>query len=320
MDDNKTNTDVKPFNEEVRSRLAAYKDRNRLSHNALAKEMGMNSSYVCVYLQGRPNPSMDIARFEAIAEDLLLNESRRIESKTRNFDTPISRALEKQFEIVRETNDVGLSFGQAGIGKSRGIEIYVASHPNTIAITATQWRAAASDIQGAIWRSISTRGYDGRTKRGDFIASRLAGSNRLVIVDNAHRLKPGGLQWLFDFHDETGCPLALVGNPEVLEVIRKNDQMYSRIGHKSDLVLDNEMSDKEIREASIAIIKQVLPEAVEELSDFCQIVAENNGHFRAVHKQLLLARKIKENAKGSLTWSQAFRGAHKRLVRDYVLQ
>ena len=47
-------------------------------------------------------------------------------------------------------------------------------------------------------------------------------------------------------------------------------------------------------------------------------VAAHRGHFGDAHKQLKLAAEIKQGAP-MMSWEAAFRGAHKNLFRDYLL-
>jgi DNA transposition AAA+ family ATPase len=303
--------ETKPFTEEIRARLADYKARRELSHSELAAELGYNVTQVSKYLGAKPD--WDVSRMESVIDDVLANESRREQVKLETFETPISEAMGGVFERTRKTNDISLTFGPAGVGKSKGVELYAVNNPSCIVVTATMWKREPDDIEGAIFRSVSNRGWDGRTKRGDWAVQKLHRSNRLIIIDNAQRLKMATLAWLFDFHDATGCPIALVGNPEVLEVIRTNDQLFSRIGYQRVLKLKAGVAATVARRQ----LKQHLPEAEGELASLAEMVGENQGHFRSVRKQLILAKAIRDKKK--VSWSDAFKAAHTQLVRDYKL-
>lgn len=312
MDSPLTIIRAKPFAEETRARLAEYRDENQLTLVELAKQLDTNSTQVSKYLSGKPEG--DVLALEAVIEDVVNSAPRRKETLNELFTTPISRTIASVFEDIRATNDVGLIFAGAGLGKTCGLQLYAAEHPTVILLTATAWKHAALDVQGMLFNSISNRSWDGRTKRGDFVCRQLTHSNRLVIVDNAQRFKTHALAWLFDFHDATGCPLALVGNPELLDEIRKNDQHFSRIGLKKEL----KPKAPALREITQRIVEHFTPEAGGALDALALQVAMQQGHFRAVRKQLLLARKIREKEK--VTWPDAFRAAHLELVRDYPLE
>jgi len=304
---------AKPFHVELKDALVEYRTRHNLSLVELGQQLASNATQVSRYLNGKPVGDVD--RLEDIIEDVLKNEHRRKESRGKLFTTPVSHALAGTCEIIRETNDMGLVFGPAGIGKSCAIELYAAANPTSIPATTTTWRCTGQAIEALICAGVSMRGWGGNTNRGTYLTSKLSGSNRLIIVDNAHKLRQSGLAWLFDFHDATQCPIALVGNPSVLDVIRQNDQWFSRIGIKREL----RVNPKSARSISTQLLQTLLPEAATELQDLCEQVAEHQGHFRAVRKQLLLARKIRENEKETPAWPDAFRMAHSQLIRDYAI-
>jgi len=117
-------------------------------------------------------------------------------------------------------------------------------------------------------------------------------------------------QWIFDFHDATGCPIALVGNPEVLSAIRENDQQFSRIGLRTEVKGDKASADVD------RLISIHWPAAAESLNGAAIKVIKERGHLRALKKQLLLARDISPTFDSPL---EAFQAAHTKLVRDYAL-
>jgi len=305
----------KPFSENTRKALEDYRDRTGLSTSAIAAGMGYSPATLSKYLSGKPDG--DVQKLEALIEDVLAAERRQKASINALFQTAISEEIARRLEKIRKTGDVALLHGKAGIGKTCAIDLYAKEHPTTIAMTATIWRKNPVDVEGMLFNSLETRTWNGRQKRGDYVVDRLKDSGRLIIVDNAHRLKVFALAFLFDFHDLTGCPIALVGNPEVLTTIKLSDQMFSRVGQGAMEI--RVKKDKRTAEAAHRILVQLLPEAADDLEDLVYLVAENHGHFRAVRKQLILTREIKENSPKPISWEDAFRSAHLELIRDYSL-
>ena len=310
---------IKPQNETLRAGLQAYMENNNLTLAELARELDSTPSPVSKYLNQKPEG--DVLKLEAKIEDVIKNASRRRTSKNDVFSTAVTRQIAGTFETIRETNDIGLIFGPAGIGKTCACELYTRSHPVAVMVTASQMTATGQALQRAVFNAVGSSSWRGNTARADWLVQKFQGSNRLLIVDNAQRLSLSGLQWFFDFLDATGCPGALVGNPEVLQAIRKSDQQFSRIGLKTEIKPAG-VKAAEIKRVAAEMITQLLPESGAELQAVAEIVAERHGHFRSLRKQLLLTRKIKENAAAAGTeasWEQAFRSAHTQLVRDYSL-
>ena len=122
-------------------------------------------------------------------------------------------------------------------------------------------------------------------------------------------------QWIFDLHDETGCPIALVGNPEVLVEIRRNDQQFSRIGIHQKVDLDQ----KHMRDYAREMVSALVSQPQDELFALASQVAEQRGHLRALRKQLMLMLDLVNSHTYAGDQARAFSGAHARLVRDYAL-
>lgn len=304
---------LKPYNEDLRQKLSEYRERQKLTLVELASQLNCGASSLSKYLSKKGVG--EIEKLEAVAEDVLKFESRRRESVHRLEPNKISKLVDGAFETIRRTNDCGLIFAAAGVGKTASIELYCRENPATITACATKYRCAAGHIVGLLWSSIGTRGWPGNVSRANYLAEKLKGSNRLIIIDNAHRLAASGREYLFDLHDDTGCPIAFVGNPEVLDIIRKNDQQFSRIGYKLNLAPKKD----EIRKVSAQLLEILAPGTGDDLEDLAEVVCEHHGHFRALRKQVQLAQKILSDGGEIKNLRKAFEVAHRLLVRDYSL-
>jgi DNA transposition AAA+ family ATPase len=305
------NTRVKPHSEELRSALSEYRDRNQLTLSDLAKELNTSPTAISKYLNGKPEG--DVEKLESLIQDVLKNEKHRQRAANENFDTPVSRKMNGILRQAMATNDFTLIFGPAGVGKTCGIQLFCAEVPTCIAITASRWSNKPSDVEGMLFNTVSNREWKQNTKRADFLVFKLAGSNRLIIVDNAHKLTRTAIDWLFDFADATNCPVALIGNPEVLDTIRLNDQHFSRIGCVASL----EVKPGKASDVALKIVEQLAPEAASEVLGAVTAIAEKHGHFRAVRKEITLAKNIKGDSQ--LPWLTAIKAAHTQLIRNYEI-
>lgn len=304
---------VKPFDPDLRERLREFQQAYGLSNTQLALKLDCHATQVSKYLNGRPEGN--VARFESIVIDVLKNAARRSATKIKHFTTNVSRTINGDLQTIRKTNDLALITGPAGIGKTCGFEIYVADNPATIFITASAWHAARNGFEALFFDSFNTSDWDGCSKRANYLTDKLKNSDRLIIIDNAHRLKRSALQWIFDFHDATGCPVALGGNPEVLDLIRKNDQMFSRVGLHRDLT---KLTDTQHLVQNV--VEQIWPEANGDLNDLGAVVVEHQGAVRALRKQVSLAKELSDNNPKLRDPQIAFKAAHTQLIRDYQLK
>jgi DNA transposition AAA+ family ATPase len=164
---------------------------------------------------------------------------------------------------------------------------------------------------------MEVRGMAAGTRRADWLVERLRGSNRLIVIDNAHRMTRSALAWIFDFSDPveaggTGCPVALVGNPELLEKIAAKDQQFSRVGVLRPLKLTG------ARALADAMLQRLCPAHAGALLDLAERVVTERGHLRALKKHLLLMPEFLGAAGGDPR--KAFLMAHTQVVSNYKLE
>lgn len=318
----------------ARERLAAYIKTHppvdngdgtfRIFSNADAgRELGYSTSMVSKYLNDKLDG--DTSAFESTVEDVLKTAAERRGEEQTLFPTHVTQLVRMTLERIRRTNDFGLVCGPAGVGKTSSLVLYQRDNPSSIVLTGTRWKRDAGGMQNLLFAAVETHGYDGFSPRMDYVSKKLRDSNRLVIVDNAHRLTIGALELLFDLHDEAGFGLALVGNEEVLDTIRQSDQLYSRIGTKQPVFVAAQDKKSEIKGA--ATFDQTVRRLVEihapgsngstdDLVDLGLVVAGQKGHFRALKKRLRLARDLSD---AGMKWVPAFKAAHQQLIHDYEL-
>jgi DNA transposition AAA+ family ATPase len=265
------------------------------------------------YLTGKPEG--DVEDLETRIADMLKAASRRTATDVPPFETNVTALMRATLELIRKTNDVGLISGPAGIGKGVAVSLYCRENATAVAVEVPRWQRNESGLVGLLFDAVENSTWNGQTPRSLFLVERLRHSNRPIILDNAQRITRGGLEWLFDFYDRTGCPLALVGNPEVLQTIRKNDQHFSRIGINKEIRLDS----KRCRDYARKMVEAKVENPVDGLVDLAAQVVEQRGHLRALRKQLDLMLDLAATDKLSGDQIRAFHAAHQQLVRDYEL-
>jgi DNA transposition AAA+ family ATPase len=286
------NGNEKQATPEIKARLEEFMKLNGLTLKRLGARVGKSEAFVSRYFGD--TPVGDLEEFERAVLDMLDSAQRKRTWAEIYFDTEAIKMCNMVFDIIREAADIGLVHGPAGIGKTTACERYANDHKTVIHFVADEGNGHAYGVIAGIWAKIETRFYDPKKqKRGEFLKEKLTGSERLIIVDNAQRLNMSGLRWLFDFHDATGVSIALVGNPEVLDRMRGNDQMTSRIGFKQDIA---EMLDKGgwLDKASDKMIAAMWPKAASDIGPLARETARKQGHLRTLKKQLRIAIRLCE--------------------------
>jgi DNA transposition AAA+ family ATPase len=305
------------LDEEIRRSLNAYRIENKLTNAQLGKQLGVGPTAVSSYLNNAPRGNWQL--LQKRAADMLANAKRR--RPTAELlplrDTPTSRKVAAALDLIRETNDYALIYGDAGIGKSCGCTLYAMRNPSSVLITAAAWSKNIGGVQSALLDELGWAAWDKKIPLAMWLVGKFRGSSRLIIVDNAHRLTKQALSWLFDFHDTTGCPIALSGNPEIMEKIVPSDQSFSRIGVREEIKLD---TIEEIEEFTRTLLSDMAPELISEIGAEAAERMAGQGHARALRKQISLTTKLLQSEQFKGQPRKAFAAAKTKLVTpDMVL-
>ena len=319
---------IQPCNLTLRSRLLDLRELPGWSNNIIAKRMGVNSAIISQYLNdaGCIYPG-DVAKLERSVDDLLDNEARRRASGIETTACEATAQVRDAFEYIRKTTDIGVVLMESGDGKTRGIEHYLkgdkdgaGSHPTAIHYRTFVWSNDLASVQASMFDMAGKKDWDKTSKRVLNTIKNLRGSERLIIVDDAHKLTRPALQWWFDLHDATQCPVAFVGTFELLEKLEDDPQRFSRVGLHFEITNEDNGIDRELIKH---MVKQIIPHANGELGDLVDLgeqVAKEHGHYRSVHKQLKVTVELMAGGKKKFkTYADAFRAAHTMLVRNYNL-
>jgi DNA transposition AAA+ family ATPase len=314
---------VYPCDKVLRERLSVLRELPGWSNNVIAKRMGVNPAVISQYLndEGCIYPG-DIKSLETKITDLLDNEARRQASGVETVKCDETQQVRTALEYIRKTSDIGLIIDSSGGGKTRGCEFYVKENPTAIFFRAYAWCVAKKDAERFMFDKAGQSGYDNRTPRTVHAVNKLRGSERLIVVDDAHFLHHTALLWWVHFHEATQMPLALGGTFELLKKIEADPQIFSRVGLRFEIKkLDDKGGIVIDRELIKHLIHQLLPNCngeLADLTDLCEQVAREHGQYRSVHKQLKVTAELKAGNK-KLDYCAAFRAAHTMLVRNYPL-
>lgn len=295
----------------LRQRLAAYQEKAGLSQRQIGSKLAVSSSVVSQWLAGiYPG---DVPKLERKVREFLDNEGRRRQAGVETVECAQTIEVRQALEVIRRTNDVGVIMGEPGVGKTRGIELYRNENPLAILFHVRSWTCDKIAMEGAMVEAVE--GWDKVTRRSVWLVQKLANSDRLLIVDDAHKLTRPALQWIFDLHDATGIPIALIGTFALEDKVADDAQRFRRVGYRTELTPDDP--------ADLVghLVRTLCPGVNGErskLEELSSAIAARRGHFGDVHKQLKLAGEIKAKAP-SMTWEKAVRAAHTKLFRDQAL-
>lgn len=322
---------VPQWDETLRARLRALRnghnsDRRPYSHAVIAAKLGVSQSIVSQYLPSEEsirewqaeNPATpdslppvkypgDIQKMERAVLDLLNADGLRQRGGIRTAETELTERFRIAAEFVRRTNDCGAVIAASGSGKTRAVELYLSRNPTAIRICVTTWNHDVNAVISMLFSEVPKSGYDHRTRRAEWIVRQLSRTDRLLVIDDAHKLTRPALQFLFDLHDSTQCPLLLVGTAELLRKIDDDAQRASRLGYRERLTtVETEPLVKHL-------VKQLTPLADRQLIEACARVAQGDGGFRRAEKLAKLSDRYHE-ANPGWTWAKCAEAAEKKLI------
>ncbi len=302
-----------PTDPALREELRKFRTERNLMNPEMARIFGVNSTFISKYIGDKLDH--DPKDFVARAWDTIKSVRAKLDLATTLFETSVCRAMAGRIDVARQTG-VSVLFGApAGEGKTSGGLLYQRLNPSALYFIMAGPERTAEDVSHHLYHLLRQSDWSPNLQRWPAMVAAVKGSQRPIICDNAHRLDTSGRNALFDFSEQTGCPVIMLGNPEILPKIRKNDQQHSRIGMYCDLRLADDELPAVARKVAELFSS---PEAAEEIEDLVTHVAMRPGRLRAVRMNVILAEELrKKNA--SLGPRKAFRAAHKQLVRDYDL-
>lgn len=299
----------------LREALKEYRTKHELTNSRFAKILGVSETFFIKYI----NDKMDrpLKNFEPDAWDAIKTLNRRIEMERELFTTSVTKNVHGRINFIRKTGDIGIVHSKAGMGKTSAFLLYIEQNPSAVYASLNARTRMAKQVEGCIFNAIEHREWKGCSSRFDFLVNHLKGSLRPLLIDNGQRLLGDGLDWIFDFHDATGCPVIIGGNPDIVDKVQNSDQRSSRLG----IISEVKLTESEIARCSKRVATQFSDEkTADEIEDLVAIIAKHDGYLRSVRKEVMLMQAIrKHNPSVRDDPRRALRMAHKELVRNYDL-
>lgn len=238
----------KEYNKALQARVSEYLEQNGVSQNQFAGEVGISGTAISQWRRGSypGDPKAVESKLEEFfstydARQTVQQQAAAYEPITCYVPTTISEDVYKGIRFAQLERGLVVLHGDAGIGKTEAAKKFRADFPhNTILVTMTP---STGTLGGTIRTLAGALGINGRCSRMDqllAIRRKLAGSNRVVIVDEAQHLRIPALEELRALTDadsvtgEPGTGVCLIGNTEVYDRMKGRQQaqfaqLFSRI-------------------------------------------------------------------------------------------
>lgn len=189
------------------------------SHAMLAKGIGVSTTTVQHVMSGTYTGDAEsiVRKLTSYMEQLAA--ASEVERPTGFVSTEVASKILTVVKMACDERGLGLVTGPAGIGKTECVRAAKRLRPTSIFIHVLSTersclgliRALAAQVGVSMHRSISI------TQRA--IIDRLAGSDRLLLIDEAHKLEHRALEVLRDINDCAKVPIVLIGTINVKALV-----------------------------------------------------------------------------------------------------
>lgn len=204
-------------------------------------------------------------------------------------DTSVGRNVLDVCRFAHQHQDIGVVYGAAGMGKTMALREYKRQHQGEVIYMRCDPSCTAP--QTLVERVMMEVTKDVTDNRLAVLLQRcyreLAGTGRLLILDEAQYLSVRSLETVRSIHDMTDIGVVLCGNDQVYQRIRGEGravfaQLFSRVGIRRHINLTATRED-------VASIAGDLPaESIRFLADR----AKRNGGLRMAVKLLKMALEL----------------------------
>jgi len=190
-------------------------------------------------------------------EKVAINPRKKIEFVT-TFGA--ERAMDVA-SICHTEREIGVVYGEAGLGKTTAAKEYVKRNPGTILIEATPMlrpHHLLKRISKVLACTVKNRNDDMFWE----IVDQIKDTGRLIVIDEAENLAHESLEYIRRLHDIAGMGLLLVGLPRLIANLRGGRSQHAQLYSRVSIAIKIETLDLEDCEE---IVRQMIPDASKSL-------------------------------------------------------
>ncbi|MCC6910010.1 MAG: AAA family ATPase [Phycisphaerales bacterium] len=211
--------------------ITAWMQSKRLSNKDVARQLGEGfaASTISQVINNKYNGDR-AGKLRRILDHMQRQlEADELPGKAGVVQTTAVRRMVRAIESVHRAGAIGVIAAPAGFGKSTVLEYVAAKTQGSVLIRVVQSNTTPVGLIKAICHAINVP-YRRSTEALLSSLDYLRGTRRLLLIDEAHRLRPQALEVVRDFRD-AGTSVVLAGAPELINLINDTgagSQFYSR--------------------------------------------------------------------------------------------
>lgn len=229
-------------------KLKNYMDTTKIQQKEVANKLGVSITTVSLYLKGEY--SGNVEELDLKVEQFLARQKDKVLDKRVNVDFVPTFTARAIMEIVQETHiegDMCVVYGASGLGKTLAAKQYAKENTGTILLE-TNASYTPKVLLQKLCDALNLNHRGTLNQLFDAVVAKLAGSERVILIDEAENLPTSSLEFIRRIHDATKIGVALIGTDRLLVNLkgRHNElaQLYRRIWNACPL--GNALPDKDI--------------------------------------------------------------------------
>jgi DNA transposition AAA+ family ATPase len=206
------------------AKISGYIKERSLTLKQVSDEIGYGQSTISSVLSGKYNGDND--KLVRIVYRWMIErpEKHRAGMPTGFVSTKVADRMLAIIGKVRETGTMGAVVGPSGASKSMVAQVACAKFPGTALFELSVAHKQPGSIMNLMVRHYKVRGRRNRmADQFEILVDHLCGTNRLILIDEAHFMSRDACTIVRDLHKQTGCPIVLIGTRDVLDTINDFD-------------------------------------------------------------------------------------------------
>ncbi len=269
--------EIEPLPQSTRlvDEVALEMERAQLSQVEVAKRVGLSSTVISQWLQGKYNGSS-----EAVEKKIRNWLNAHIDHASTKaeippapsfLETPTSRRILNALRYAQVAKDIAVIYGAAGVGKTKTLANYLETNPNVWLAPMSTDCSGVVPVLEEVALAIGLRELpNGGSRIRRAIINRITGTEGLLVIDEAQHLSVNSLEALRFIYDHSDVGLALVGNELVYGRLTGGKraehfaQLFSRVGKRlrlgtptqkdASVIIDHyNVRDRDARESLLRI-------------------------------------------------------------------
>lgn len=228
--------------------LRALMDSKGYQQKQVAQLLGVSVTTVSLYLKGEYNGN--VAEMDRKVSELIERDKAKVVEAKYNAAFVPTLAARRGMEVMAFAHvegEINVIYGSAGLGKTQMLKEYARRNSSAVLIEVDP-SCTPKVLLRKIAEAVGANARGVNNELLDSIVSKLKGSERLLMIDEAELLSTRSLEFIRRIHDLTGVGVVLAGMPRLLINLKgKNNelaQLYSRVGFACDL--GNALSEEDL--------------------------------------------------------------------------